>query len=95
MVAYNRGDYLPAIKIFSPLARAGRADAQKILARIYHRGRKDPVRALMWWDIAASLNDAEAIAERDTLAATMPPDQVELAGARAQTCIATRYRHCD
>ena len=28
MVAYNRGDYLPAIRLFRPLAEAGNPKAQ-------------------------------------------------------------------
>jgi hypothetical protein len=30
MVAYNRGDYVPAIRLFRPLAEAGNPKAQKI-----------------------------------------------------------------
>ncbi|MBI5263238.1 MAG: hypothetical protein HY852_15615 [Bradyrhizobium sp.] len=39
MAAYNRGDYVPAIQIFRPLARAGNAKAQALLGRMYHRGQ--------------------------------------------------------
>jgi len=96
MVAYNRGDYLPAIRLFEPLARQGKGEAQKILARIYRRS--DPahrsVRALMWWEIAASQGDAEAVMERDQLEREMPADQVENARALAQACLASHYKRC-
>src|SRR5262249_48027498 len=32
LVAYNRGDYLPAIRLLRPLAQAGNAKAQNVMA---------------------------------------------------------------
>lgn len=95
-VAYNRGDYVPAVRLVSPLARQGKAEAQKLLARIYRR--RDParnaVRAMMWWEIAATQGDPEAISERDLLAREMPAPQVEEARALAQACLASHYKRC-
>ena len=63
MVAYNRGDYVPAIRPFRPLAEAGNAKAQHLIGVMYHRGQgvaKNPVRALAWFSVAAKRGDREA-----------------------------------
>ena len=39
MTAYNRGDYVPAIRLFRPLAEQGNAKAQNVLGVMYRRGR--------------------------------------------------------
>src|SRR2546430_10658286 len=39
MTAYNRGDYVPAIRLFRPLAGQGNARAQNALGVMYRRGR--------------------------------------------------------
>lgn len=38
MVAYNRGDYLPAIRLFRPLAEAGNPKAQTQIGTMYRKG---------------------------------------------------------
>jgi TPR repeat protein len=38
MAAYNRGDYLPAIHLFRPLAEQGNAKAQRVLGAMYRKG---------------------------------------------------------
>jgi TPR repeat protein len=38
MAAYNRGDYVPAIRLFRPLAEQGNAKAQNVLGVMYRRG---------------------------------------------------------
>ena len=37
--AYNRGDYVPAIRLFRPLAEQGNAKAQNVLGVMYRRGQ--------------------------------------------------------
>jgi hypothetical protein len=37
MVAYNRGDYMPAIRLFRPLAEQGNAKAQHLIGVMYHK----------------------------------------------------------
>src|SRR5260370_37628233 len=39
MAAYNRGDYMPAIRLFRPLAEQGNADAQNVLGMMYRKGQ--------------------------------------------------------
>ena len=48
MVAYNRGDYLPAIRLFRPLAEAGNPKAQTQIGTMYRKGEgmaPSPIRA--------------------------------------------------
>ena len=51
MVAYNRGDYVPAIRLFRPLAEAGNPKAQTRSGRCIARARAwpQPDRAFMWF----------------------------------------------
>jgi len=38
MAAYNRGDYVPASRLFRPLAEQGNPKAQDVLGVMYRRG---------------------------------------------------------
>ena len=38
MAAYNRGDYVPAIRLFRPLAEAGNSKAQSVIGVMYRKG---------------------------------------------------------
>ena len=38
MAAYNRGDYVPAIRLFRPLAEAGNPKAQSVIGVMYRKG---------------------------------------------------------
>jgi len=63
MAAYNRGDYLPAIHLFRPLAAQGNAKAQSVMGVMYRKGEgvaKSPMRAFMWFSLAARRGDARA-----------------------------------
>jgi len=56
MAAYNRGDYMPAIHLFRPLAEQGNPKAQNVLGVMFRRGEgvpKNPARAHMWFSFAA------------------------------------------
>ena len=39
MAAYNRGDYVPAIRVFRRLAEQGNAKAQNVLGVMFRKGR--------------------------------------------------------
>ena len=41
MVAYNRGDYVPAIRLFRPLAEAGNPKAQNQIGLMHRKGEGD------------------------------------------------------
>jgi hypothetical protein len=66
MAAYNRGDYVPAIKVFRAMAEQGNAKAQSVLGIMYRRGQgvsRSPVRAFLWFSRAAARGDAQAKTE--------------------------------
>src|SRR5580765_7101029 len=66
MAAYNRGDYVPAIRLFRPLAEQGNPKAQSVIGVMYRKGQgvaKSSVRAFMWFGLAAKRGDARAKAE--------------------------------
>src|SRR5258708_14554818 len=55
--AYNRGDYVPAVRLFRPLAEQGNAKAQNMLGVMYRRGQgvaPNSVRAFVWFRRAAA-----------------------------------------
>ena len=60
MTAYNRGDYMPAIRLFRPLAEQGNARAQHLIGVMYHKGEgvaRNSVRAFAWFSLAAAHGD--------------------------------------
>jgi TPR repeat protein len=61
--AFQRGYYLTALNLATPLAIAGSAPAQTLIAEIYSRGlgvRQDLATATEWYDKAAAQGDTEA-----------------------------------
>jgi TPR repeat protein len=82
MAAYNRGDYVPAIRLFRPLAEQGNAKAQNVLGVMYRRGQgvaRNSVRAFLWLNRAAARGDAIAKAELHEVTQTMTPDELSQA----------------
>jgi TPR repeat protein len=84
-VAYQRGDYTVALRLWRPLADGGNADAQLGLGTLYINGGggvpQDYAQAHMWFNLSASrATEAEdrdsAAKNRDELAAKMTPDQI-------------------
>jgi TPR repeat protein len=98
MVAYNRGDYLPAIRLFRPLAEAGNPKAQNQIGLMYRKGEgtaQSPARAFMWFSLAARRGDAKAKAELRAVSGTMTPAEISQARAMADACAASNYRNCE
>jgi len=98
MVAYNRGDYLPAIRLFRPLAEAGNPKAQNQIGLMYRKGERiprSPARAFMWFSLAAKRGDARAKAELRAVSGTMTPAEISQARAMAEACAASNYRACE
>ena len=96
--AYNRGDYLPAIRLFPPLAEQGNPKAQSVLGVMYRRGEgvaRNPARAFMWFSFAASRGDAKAKAGLRDVAKTMTPAEISRAREMAQACEASNYPSCE
>jgi TPR repeat protein len=98
MAAYNRGDYMPAIRLFRPLAEQGNAKAQNVLGVMFRRGEgvaKNPARAHMWFSFAAARGDAKAKAELRDMSRTMTATEISQAQEMAQACEASNYRQCE
>ncbi len=98
MEAYNRGDYVPALRLFRPLAEQGNPKAQDVLGVMYRRGQgvaRSPMRAFAWFSSAAARGDAKAKAELRAVSRTMTRDEVSQAREMAQACEASNYRNCE
>ena len=72
-------DYKEAMKWYRLVADQGDTSAQYMLGFMYAMGRgvrRDNIYAHMWWNIAASSGDADAVKNRDIVAAKMTPAQI-------------------
>jgi TPR repeat protein len=98
MAAYNRGDYMPAIQLFRPLAAKGNARAQHLIGVMYHKGEgvaRSSVRAFAWFSLAAAHGDSDAKAKLTEVSKAMTPDELSQAKDIAQACEASNYRQCE
>ena len=98
MASYNRGDYVPAIRLLRPLAEQGNAKAQSVLGVMYRRGEgvaRSSVRAFIWLSRAAARGDARARVELRDVSQTMTPEELSQAREMAQACEASSYRNCE
>jgi TPR repeat protein len=98
MAAYNRGDYVPAMRVFRTLAEQGNARAQNVLGVIFRKGQgvpKNPARAHMWFSFAANRGEAGARAELREVSRTMTAQEISQAEAMAKACEASSYRACE
>jgi hypothetical protein len=96
--AYNRGDYVPAMALFRPLARQGNAKAQGLIGAMYRRGQgvaKSSAHAFMWLSIAAARGDAVARTEMTEMSRTMSAQELAQAREMMQACEASDYRNCE
>src|SRR5258708_23369249 len=94
MASYNRGDYMPAIRLFRPLAEQGNAKAQSVLGVMYRRGKevaRSSVRAFIWFSRAAARGDARAKVELREVSQTMTAEELSQARAMAQSCEESNY----
>ena len=98
MAAYNRGDYVPAMALLRPLARAGNARAQAAIGAMYRKGQgvaKSSAHAFMWLSIAAARGDAVARTEISEMSRTMSAAELARAREMMQGCEASDYRDCE
>src|SRR3954471_7255665 len=92
MAAYNRGDYVPAIRVFRKLAEQGNAKAQNALGVMFRKGEgvaKNPARAHMWFKLAAKRGEATARAELREVSRAMTAQEISQAEVMAQACEAS------
>ena len=97
MAAYNRKDYATAASLFRPLAAQGNASAQYNLGVMYDNGQgvtQDNVYAHMWWNIAASSGDANAVKNRDIVAGKMTAADISKAQGLARECVKKNFKAC-
>jgi TPR repeat protein len=98
MAAYNRGDYLPAIRLFRPLAEKGNPKAQSVLGVMYRRGQgvaRNSAHAFVWFSLAAARGDAKAKVELRDVSQAMTPQDLSQAREMALACEASNYRSCE
>ena len=98
MVAYNRGDYVPAIKLIRPLAQAGNAKAQNAMGVMYRKGEgvaRSSARAFMWFSLAVKRGDTQAKASLQEMAKEMTPAEMTQAKEMMTACEASDYRNCE
>ena len=84
--AWDAGRHGDALREWQASANAGDAKAMLALGRLYMQGLGAPqnyVQAHMWFNLAASRGEAEAVTERDALAGRMAPEQVAKAQDQA------------
>ena len=100
--AYTRGDYATALRLWSPLAAQGYAEAQHNLGVMYENGTgvpQDYARAYMWFNLSAASSSGEdgklAINNRNKAAAKMTSAQIEQAQEMARKCQASNFKNCD
>src|ERR1700754_4984325 len=98
MAAYNRGDYVPAVRVFRTLAERGNTKAQNVLGVMFRKGEgvpKNPARAHMWFSFAAARGAAGANAELREVSRTMTAQKISQAEAMAKACEASNYQACE
>ena len=98
MAAYNRGDYVPAIRLFRPLAEQGNPKAQSVVGVMYRKGEgvaRHSVRAFMWFSFAAARGDAKAKAGLRDVSQAMTPQEISQAREMVQACEASNYGACE
>lgn len=84
--AADAGRHREALREWQVAANAGDAKAMLALGRLYRQGLgapQDYVQAHLWFNLAASRGEAEAVTERDALATRMTPEQVATAQEHA------------
>ncbi|MCY4515505.1 MAG: outer membrane beta-barrel protein [Candidatus Tectomicrobia bacterium] len=93
--AADAGRHSEALREWQDAANVGDAEAMLALGRLYMQGLGVPqnyVQAHMWFNLAASRGEAEAVIERDALTAHMEPDLVAKAQEQA---VAWQQQHSE
>ena len=96
--AYEREDYVTAVKLFRLAADQGDAWAQVWVGVMYENGQgvtQDYIRAHMWLNISASSGYKNAESNRDIVAKKMSQTQIEKAQEMARRCQSSNFKNCD
>jgi uncharacterized membrane protein YhaH (DUF805 family) len=95
--ALNNGDYETALEEYKPRAELGDNDAQNSLGVMYSEGlgvKQDIIRALMWFIVAASNGNLEAIDNYSFHEKSVNSAQIAEAQKLARECIANNFKGC-
>ena len=98
MAALTAGNVTEAVKWWRKAAGQRHATAQYNLGVMYGKGlgvMQDYITAHMWWDIAASKGNKDAMKNRDIIAKRMSATGVEEAQKRKHLCLKSNYKRCD
>ena len=90
-------DYKEAVRLFRLAAAQGVAKAQSNLGVMYHKGQgvtQDYTRAHMWYNLASAAGHNYGTENRDNIAKTMTPQQIEKAQEMAKACQARNLKGC-
>ena len=96
--AYDSGDFVTAIREWTPLAEQGNVDAQAGLGFMYASGQgvpQDDVTGYMWINLGAANGATGAAEARDALGKQLSPADLTEAQRRARVCLASNYQDCD
>ena len=98
MVAYNRGDYVPAIRLFRPLAEQGNPKAQNVIGVMYRKGEgvaTQPGPRLHVVQPCRQTRRCQGEGRMRDVSKTMTPAEISQAEEMAQACEASNYRACE
>ena len=95
----NRNDRYDATAklVNEEIAKLGDADAQNNLGFMYANGKgvpQDYILGHMWWNLAASSGQKNAISGRDAVSKRMTSSQLEKAQDLARECVRKNYKGC-
>jgi TPR repeat protein len=98
MAAYNRGDYVPAVRVFRAMAEQGSTEAETLLGVMYRKGqgvKRSSRRAFVWFTRAATRGNAKAKVQLREVSQTMTSQELARAREIAAACEASDYRNCE
>jgi hypothetical protein len=85
------------VKWYTLAAKQGKVSAQYNLRLMYAKGQgvpQDYIYAHMWFDIAASSGNKDALKNRDIVAKRMTPSQLVKAQDLDRECVRKKYERC-
>jgi TPR repeat protein len=91
-------DYVEAARWYKLAAAQGNVRAQNNLATRYEKGQgveKSNLKSFMWYNLAAVGGYADAVKNREIVAAKMTPQQISEAQKLARECQARNFKNCD
>ena len=82
------------MKWFRKSAEQGDVSAQFGLGWMYANFLQDDIYTHMWWNIAASNGNADAVKSRDIVEKRMTTEQLAEAQKLARECVKKNYKGC-